>query len=696
MNSDERGFLTGGIPIDSGRTDYALDVLRSIKSDTAALLAGGKANVKIQREVLQVQRKNTASNSVSAISRARKSIDVINRDHVDNTRIVKEVVNAAVAETASSSAVRQVIKRETKVALDDAKKKPPRRGRNGRFLKRDANGNEIEEDDTSGGKSRLMGGMKDLFEKLKDSLSKSKDDAMEGVDKVDPAVEAANEIKQIGKNIGGLAKMVLTPFSIIAMPIKSMFKKKDAAEKALPVHKKILKKLDEILKKREGKGMGGMMLGGIGSVLMSVLTSIFSPVGAVLKTVFGGGARILFQVLGRVFLPITGVLAAGFAGWSIGTWLYEKYGKNIQDALETISTGASDAWKFVSDSWDGAISKVTDIFSAMGETWDNVVNYLGEKVGYAKDVVKETGSNIFDKVASGLGLSGSSASNKQVLINEMAKSGMGKQEQAMFMANMDVESGGFRRMDENMNYSSVGRIKEVFGKNAALQKLDDAGIAKLVNNPQGLANVVYGNRMGNGADGYTYRGRGFTQLSGKDNYRMAGEALGLDLVNNPDLLLNPEIAAKVSLWKWQQSGASKQAKLGNITGTRKAIQGGSQGLSDVKSAYEKYSGMDIISNAQKVAYNAESAKSPILSGATDIAVSRLTLGANKLSNPVSAALAIEKLRAPNPKTLPNLVAIGNGNKERTIIQTPAITQNIGDRGIAQLVTGGIGGGGNGI
>jgi len=686
LKSDDKGFLVG-VPIDNGN-DYTLDILKAIKADTAALLEVNKAGQRKQVKVEKVKRRMIADTSF------------IGSNVVDfkSVKQKEEIVKIQA----------EIIRNEKRILKDNAKKVPSRRNSKGQFLKRDANGNEIEEEENpdkkkSGG---VINKLKDVIGKLKDKLSGGAQDAVQDIDKVDPAVEAANEIKGIAKNFGGAVKLMLAPLSIIAMPFKSMFKKKDAAEKALPVHKKILKKLEEIYKKRDGGIGGGLfgklggLLGGLGGsikgILGGVLGTIFSPVGRILSTVFMGGGRLLMTVLRGVFGPVGAVIAAGFAGWKIGTWIYEKYGADIQNAIESISTGASDAWKWVKDSWSDAISVVSDTFEVIGNSWNDLMSFAGEKLGYAKDKGKDLYNKVEDKVKSTFGISGSSESNKGILLGEMAKTSMSKDEQAMFMANMSAESGGFGRMSENMNYSSVGRIKEVFKGNKAIGRMSNDDLKGLVNNPQALGNAVYGNRMGNaGNEGYLYRGRGFTQLTGKDNYKRAGDALGYDLVNNPDLLLDPAISAKVSLWKWNESGAGKAAKAGNFDATRKAINGGMNGIADARAAYKKFSSGDIIPQDVQLAANASSANSPVLTAGVNMAVSKLALGKSAI-NPVSAALNVGNLKAPKATPLPVLVASGGKNTERTIIQTPAITQNIGDRGIAQLVTGGIGGGGNGI
>jgi hypothetical protein len=100
------------------------------------------------------------------------------------------------------------------------------------------------------------------------------------------------------------------------------------------------------------------------------------------------------------------------------------------------------------------------------------------------------------------------------------------------------KESNFKPQSENLNYSAK-RIREVW------PYIKEAEAVKLANDPQALANKVYSNKYGNTApgDGYKYRGRGFNQVTFKGQYFSLGNKLGLDLLNNPDLLNDPKIAA---------------------------------------------------------------------------------------------------------------------------------------------------------
>ena len=129
--------------------------------------------------------------------------------------------------------------------------------------------------------------------------------------------------------------------------------------------------------------------------------------------------------------------------------------------------------------------------------------------------------------------------------------------QACFLGQCAHESGGFATLKENLNYSAEGLTKVWPKRFPSLEAAQPYH-----RNPEKIANKVYADRMGNGdeasGEGFKYRGRGLIQLTGKDNYTRCGAALGLDLVNNPDLLLEPLAAARSagSCWRLGWDGTS--------------------------------------------------------------------------------------------------------------------------------------------
>ena len=98
----------------------------------------------------------------------------------------------------------------------------------------------------------------------------------------------------------------------------------------------------------------------------------------------------------------------------------------------------------------------------------------------------------------------------------------------------------FKPKSENLSYS-VKRIKEVFPSLG--NKADNLG-----KNPEALGNAIYGGRFGNlPNEGFKYRGRGYNQLTFKDNYQYFGKKIGVDIVKNPDLVNDPVVASKIAI-----------------------------------------------------------------------------------------------------------------------------------------------------
>lgn len=147
---------------------------------------------------------------------------------------------------------------------------------------------------------------------------------------------------------------------------------------------------------------------------------------------------------------------------------------------------------------------------------------------------------------------------------------------AAFIAQIGHESGQLTRMVENLNYSAE-RLQAVWPK-----RFNSVLAEQVARKPEQIANIVYGGRMGNTlpGDGWKYRGRGLIQLTGANNYRAAGAALGLDLVNHPDLVEQPETAAMVAGWFWQSNGLNELADSGQFAKITRTINGGLTGQAE--------------------------------------------------------------------------------------------------------------------
>jgi len=161
---------------------------------------------------------------------------------------------------------------------------------------------------------------------------------------------------------------------------------------------------------------------------------------------------------------------------------------------------------------------------------------------------------------------------------------------AHFLAQCGHESGGFKLTQENLNYSAKG-LNGIFKKYFPTE----ADAKSYERNPQKIANKVYGGRMGNGAeasgDGWKYHGRGFIQLTGKDNYAAFGKSIGADTVNNPDLVAT-QYALASAAWFFNKNGLHKMADGGandaTVTSITKRVNGGTIGLPDRIKHFNEY------------------------------------------------------------------------------------------------------------
>jgi len=161
-------------------------------------------------------------------------------------------------------------------------------------------------------------------------------------------------------------------------------------------------------------------------------------------------------------------------------------------------------------------------------------------------------------------------------------------ELAHFLAQCGHESGGFRVVNENLNYSAKG-LMGIFKKYFPTAALAEAYQRK----PEKIANRVYGGRMGNGdeasGEGFKFRGRGYIQLTGKQNYTAFGKAIGVDISANPDLVATkyPLLSAA---WFFSKNclGRCKDASDASVLAVTKCVNGGTIGLADRQKHFKEY------------------------------------------------------------------------------------------------------------
>jgi putative chitinase len=155
-----------------------------------------------------------------------------------------------------------------------------------------------------------------------------------------------------------------------------------------------------------------------------------------------------------------------------------------------------------------------------------------------------------------------------------------------FVAQVLHESGRLERLEEGLSYSTASRIRAVWPSRFPT----DASAQPFVRNPQGLADKVYGGRMGNTqpGDGWRHRGSGPIQVTGRSNFEALQRATGLPLLENPDLLRQPSDAAlRVCVAWWE--GNVPDRLMGDKVRVRRAVNGGAIGLDDTAALTDKAS-----------------------------------------------------------------------------------------------------------
>ena len=156
--------------------------------------------------------------------------------------------------------------------------------------------------------------------------------------------------------------------------------------------------------------------------------------------------------------------------------------------------------------------------------------------------------------------------------------------QAAFIGQCAHESGNFKTLQENLNYSAEGLMK-TWPSRFPTKEIAD----QYARQPAKIAGKVYNGRLGNTSEeeASKYLGRGLIQLTGKENYANCGTALGLDLVGNPTLLIEPKYAALSAGWFWNKKGLNSLADASDIETMTKRINGGLIGLDDRKAKIAK-------------------------------------------------------------------------------------------------------------
>lgn len=153
------------------------------------------------------------------------------------------------------------------------------------------------------------------------------------------------------------------------------------------------------------------------------------------------------------------------------------------------------------------------------------------------------------------------------------------QRQASFIGQCAHESGNFKTLQENLNYSAEGLMK-TWPSRFSTKEIAD----QYARQPAKIAGKVYNGRLGNTSEeeASMYLGRGLIQLTGRENYANCGSALGVDFIGNPNLLIEPKYASLSAGWFWNKKGLNSLADAKDYETMTKRINGGLHGFDDRK------------------------------------------------------------------------------------------------------------------
>jgi len=205
-----------------------------------------------------------------------------------------------------------------------------------------------------------------------------------------------------------------------------------------------------------------------------------------------------------------------------------------------------------------------------------------------------------------------------------------------FMAQVSHECGAGLEIEENLNYTAA-RMTEVWP--TRFRTIGEA--MPYAHNPRALGNKVYNGRMGNVLgtdDGYNYRGRGGTQVTGKEGYAKLGQKLGLDLLSRPDLVNEPEVFLAAAAADFNLCGCLLPALSDDLYHVTLRLNGGTVGLAERQQWLTKWKMLDVVFPTKTPPIMVPSTPSP------PARVPAPTPTGNWLATLINAILAIFKRR----------------------------------------------------
>ena len=294
-------------------------------------------------------------------------------------------------------------------------------------------------------------------------------------------------------------------------------------------------------------------LGGILELISSALKKIFSSIKSIMSMLVGAISRFVSIVIRTGARIVAGILRAVLSGIS-------SIMRNPR--LRILAAGAT-----------AAAGLAAYIFGDQEET--QTPGTTPSTPSSQTRPAPGSSQRVPDGSSTG---GGSPSENREILNRVMDEMGYNNPAQRAGLAAIIQGESGFRSIPENMNYSPE-RLRQVFPRFSIeeARQITAGG-------PEAVAEAVYGYQTPTGrtlgntqpGDGWRYRGRGFIQLTGRSNYAQYSEAAGVDLVANPDALLDPEIAARVSVeyMKRRTRGSGTfEDQLSAVGGSRLGFEG---------------------------------------------------------------------------------------------------------------------------
>ena len=233
----------------------------------------------------------------------------------------------------------------------------------------------------------------------------------------------------------------------------------------------------------------------------------------------------------------------------------------IGDAASGLVEAGSDAMEEVGNAIEDAGESISDTLSSWGSSISGFFGFGGDDAEAERIRNMPTRDvDALTRSTSSLGTTapidpGDPDENTQLVMSALESRGITDPvAQANILGMLEGESGMRNVAEGSYRNTSNERIRAAMGRRVA--DLSDDELTELKQDDRAFYDYVYGDSMGNDGQGYDYRGRGFIQLTGKDNYERIGNAIGVDLVNNPDAMNDPEVAALAAAEFMAQSGST--------------------------------------------------------------------------------------------------------------------------------------------